>query len=248
MAATATARALTETYRLAQARLAARSVKAMRSLWPLLDPEQLDATFPRWVEAVANITSGQRALSAQLAAKYLTQFKTLELGAFTPAPPIVLSDVVEPAQLVTSLLVTGPVALKRSVGRGALLTTALRNAEASSANAVTRHVLGGGRDTITDTITADPHALGWARATSGHACSFCAMLASRGPVYKSEGTAGFQAHDGCHCAPEPVYQADAPWPAGSDGYHDLWQQAKDQAGGEGVKPVVMFRRLIESRA
>lgn len=40
--------------------------------------------------------------------------------------------------------------------------------------------------------------LGYARVLAGEVnCAFCAMLASRGAVYKTEQTAGFEAHDNC---------------------------------------------------
>jgi hypothetical protein len=43
------------------------------------------------------------------------------------------------------------------------------------------------------------------QTTSGHPCAFCAMLESRGAIYKTERTAAFQAHNHCACVPVPVF-------------------------------------------
>jgi len=40
-----------------------------------------------------------------------------------------------------------------------------------------------GRDTITDAVVSDPAGPTYARHASANACAFCAMLATRGPVY-----------------------------------------------------------------
>lgn len=59
------------------------------------------------------------------------------------------------------------------------------------------------RDTITTNRHRDPEAVGWRRVSSGK-CKFCAMLASRGAVYREE-TARFAAHTNCHCTAQPVF-------------------------------------------
>lgn len=68
-----------------------------------------------------------------------------------------------------------------------------------------RLVLNGGRDTITNVSTQDKAAEGWERVIEPGACSFCAMLAGRGGVYK-ESTVDFRAHDHCHCVARPVFK------------------------------------------
>lgn len=71
--------------------------------------------------------------------------------------------------------------------------------------------------------------LGWARVLAGETnCAFCAMLASRGPVYKSGVTAGFEAHDGCDCSATLVvknqpWEGEAEWRA----LEELWRDARD---------------------
>jgi hypothetical protein len=144
-------------------------------------------------------------------------------------------------RVTTSLLVTGPWSVNRALARGVPFERAMDVAQARTSASAMRHALDGGRDTIVGTVAADRQALGWARVASGNACAFCAMTASRGPDYSSEASASFEAHDGCQCGAEPVYQADAPWPAHSERYRELWDE---HASGSGPEALNTFRRAL----
>lgn len=232
MAATTAGARLTEAHRVAQARLGAQSVRALRATLLLLNPDALDATIERFLAAAVPIVTGQRATSARLAADYLEAFKKLELGS-DAVLRAVLADMIPTEQVVTSLTVTGPVSIKRAMSRGVSLVKAAETAEVNVARAGMRLVLGGGRDTITETTQADRQAAGWARATSGRPCAFCAMIAGRGAVF-SERSVAFEAHDGCSCTAEPVFREDAALPAGSERWARLWAEA-DASDGDTVK-------------
>lgn len=231
MAATAAAAKLTDAHRAIQLRLAAVTVRELLTVWPLLDVEDLDRTFERWTRAVAPIVNRQRATSAEVAARYVRAFRTAEIGVDGPA---MRAAPLPTQQLVTSLLVTGPASIRARLAGGMAFEKAVDNARAGSAQAAMRHVLNGGRQTITTTVEQDDRALGWARVTSGKACAFCSMLASRGPIYKSQ-SAQFQAHDHCHCGAEPVYRSDAAWPKGSAELRDLWEQSTGGLAGDDAR-------------
>ena len=235
MAATLAASRLTEAHRLAQARLSAQSVARSLAAWSILDPDDLDGTTGRWLSVLLPLLAAQRRVSATLAANYLTAFRKFELGATVPPFPATLAAELDRAAVTTSLIVTGPVTVRRALARKVDITKALDLGKAMSARAGSRHVLNGGRETILDTVAADPKALGWARSASGRACAFCSMLAGRGAVYKGEDTADFEAHDGCSCSSEAVYRDDAKLPAGSERYAEQYRQAKaDTPDGEDV--------------
>ncbi len=240
MAATVEAQRLTEAHRVAQARLGARTVTQLVDAWALIDPADLDATTERWLRTAARLVQAQRTASAQLAASYLTTFRRLELGR-PGTLDLVIAERLDAQQALTSLTVTGPVRVKLATARGATIEDASTAGMTESARAGMRLALDGGRSTIVGSLRNDPQAHGWARATSGSPCAFCAMLAGRGPAFAEE-SAGFEAHDGCSCTAEPVYSEDADWPAGSRQYAELWQQAK-AADGDTTKT---FRQLIES--
>jgi hypothetical protein len=213
----------------------------MLDLWDLLDPEDLDSTVQRWLRSTVPVVQRQRVASARLAVGYYQAFRRLELGSgdlFVPQ----MAAVAPTEQVVTSLTVTGPVRVKQATARSGDVTKAAQDGATAMARSAVRLVLDGGRQTLLDSMGSDRRALGWARSASAKACAFCAMLASRGPVYKddSTGSAGFQAHDGCGCTPEPVFSRDAEWPAGSRQYRDLWNELTD--GESGPDAINAFRR------
>jgi hypothetical protein len=143
----------------------------------------------------------------------------------------------------TSLIVTGPVAIKRRTGAGERVDVATRQAMADAGSAGSRHVLNGGRATLLTVVEADPEALGWARVTDGDPCAFCAMLASRGPVYKSRGAASFEPHDGCGCSVEPVFDRAAQWPGRAREFQRMWRRyTRGESGKDAVRA---FRRAYE---
>lgn len=229
MAATTEGRRLTEAHRLAQNRLARQVTVRLAAVYPLLNPDDLASTVNRWLAAAVPIVQNGRTTSARLSANYLTVFRGLELGVEADTAPVVLAETVPRSKVATSLIVTGVAPVRAGLARARPRAKLLDIARARSAGAGMRHALDGGRETILETVRNDPDALGWARAASGNACAFCAMLASRGPVF-SDGSGDFQAHDHCNCGVEPVYRHDADWPSGSRAYADIYAQAKADDG------------------
>jgi hypothetical protein len=81
-----------------------------------------------------------------------------------------------------------------------------------------RIALDGGRTTTLDTVVTDPVAVGWYRVTDGKPCAFCALLASRGIVYKENsfvtsdvrftGPGEFKVHNDCGCSVAPAFTRD----------------------------------------
>lgn len=198
------ARDLTDLHRTTQAHLAALTVAAMAALWPLLDLHRLDATGPRWISASTLTVAALRNSSAVLAAQYLTEFRALELGPNAPAFPPVPLPPIDAAAVATSLLVTGPIALKSKVGAGMPWDLATQQAFAGSAAAAARHALSGGRDEIMSTGRADPRATGMVRVASPDACDFCVQIAEYSETNPNL-LGDFQCHDSCHCQPELTY-------------------------------------------
>lgn len=226
MASTPPARRLTEAHRLAQARLGAQTVEQALTTFELLDPSNLDGSFPRWLRIMRPLIARQRDASSALAANYLTTFRTLELGQSVPPFPAILATPLDDQAVATSLLVTGPANIRSSLAKGTPFGRAIEVAKALSAGSSMRHALDGGRETISRTVAGDPRAKGWARVASARPCSFCAMLASRGPVY-SDQTVKFRSHDHCSCSAEPVYREASrdQWPPGSAAFRDLYDEA-----------------------
>lgn len=127
-----------------------------------------------------------------------------------------------------------------------------------------RHMRQAARDLVVDTAEGAGEEIGWARVLSGkgNTCPFCAMLASRGPVYHSDKSAltvvgqrgrtrgnrelGESYHDHCACRTVLVRKG-AAWDGQQEYQHleRLWIAASALADSEEVRLVFnrMFRRI-----
>lgn len=89
---------------------------------------------------------------------------------------------------VSQLEAVAPLVKKR-IGEGAVPREAIDAAFWSIVGGLYRHVLTPGRDVVDLSASVNPHSAGWRRVTDGDPCAFCAMLASRGPAYRTEASA-----------------------------------------------------------
>lgn len=219
----------------------------MLRIWPLLDVRNLDTSWRALETALQALVATRRRDVAGLASSYLEGFRRLE--GVAGDLNVLLADTYDPVALQTSLRVTGPVTVKQSIAAGASEAVAVQRGLVAVSGAVARFVLGGGRDTILRTVQADREALGYMRVTSGKTCAFCAMLASRGPVYKTQKTAGARGsgnryHDHCDCAVEAVYHRDTALPDSTQRFERLWMEST--AGLSGQEARNAFRRAYEA--
>lgn len=196
---------LTQLHRRQQLALRKATVAEMESLWPALDWQSLDTTYPRFAATVAEMVARNRNTSAGLASAYMRAFRVAsglsgDLRVITP-------DALPLDQFRTSLRVTSVVAAKSAAAAGTPAEVAMGAALVQATGAMSRLVLDAGRDTITATSVSDPASRGWQRVGSGMDCAFCQMLIDRGAVYSEEGV-NFASHDHCNCSAEPAYGGD----------------------------------------
>lgn len=229
---------LSELHRLSQSKLQTVVAGDVAKVFPLLDVTNVDKTFGAYYDGMKQVITARRTVSSSLSASLYSGIRK-DAGItnlFTP----VLNSAINEKQLFTSLLVTGPISIKRSLAAGASIEQANANALTSTIRASQRHVANGGRGTIINAGNRDKSAKGWARLTDSKPCSFCAMLASRGPVYKSEGSSRFRSHDGCGCSAVPVFDMDAPWPGRAEEFRAEYDQniSGRFSGGDGNNDAV----------
>lgn len=112
-------------------------------------------------------------------------------------------------------------------------------------------VANAGRGTIITNARRDPLEVRYTRHASANACAFCAMLASRQAVYRSEETAGEEVHRKCHCTFVPVWPGqeveEAPYVAQ---FRDDYYSARDAARAQGkrsTKAILAEMRLLGYR-
>lgn len=219
MALTPEGRALTEAHRVAQIGIGARAEVAARALWSQLRPEDIDSSVPMWLAANVAVTQREYGRSARLAAAYVEEYQNAEVGRpILPDPAPV--DLEEPR---ATLLIAGPYRVKTLVGKGMTGAEAHAAALTKYGGIARRAAMDGGRRYIDQVAKSDQRAVGWRRVTDGDPCTFCAMLASRGPVYASQATTagdvlrptrgggeGLRYHGHCGCTAELVYGAWVP--------------------------------------
>ncbi|MFR9767063.1 hypothetical protein [Nocardia sp. SC052] len=125
---------------------------------------------------------------------------------------------------------------------------------------LTRHVAQAGREAVVNTALGADEEIGWARVLSGaENCAFCAMLASRGPVYRSDKSAltvvgrgrnnrtrgtralGESYHDNCDCEAVLVRRGQD-WEGREEfeRLERLWMAASALARGD--EPRLLFNR------
>lgn len=203
MALTAAGAALTRANQAAQLAARAKSLQGLLALWRMVDVTDLAGTIDTFAQAAALLAGDGFTESATTAANYYSLFRIVEgIGRIiVPAAPRPPADGV--AADIRGAALKGIIDGRKA---GMSIDDAKKQGLIRAAGALTKQVLAGGRMTILGGVEIDPKALGWVRATTGDPCTFCRMLASRGPVYRSERSAGFQPHDHCSCMPEVVYR------------------------------------------
>lgn len=252
MATTDEGDVLTRLHKAVQLSKAAKAAREAAASWSRLDVADLDGTSQRWLNASTATVSQYHAESVSAAAAYVANYREAEIG--TREGPVA-NPRFDTAGNRLALELAGPVRVKLLVGKGMAPETAHEKALAKYLGIVRRQVLMGGRSLIDETTARDQRAIGWRRVTDGRPCAFCAMLCSRGPVYRGTESAGVGAgqgmkfHGHCGCTAEIVYGEWTPSPREQvfiDEYDRAAAAAK--AAGEKVTAQSVLPRMRESAA
>ena len=244
MAATLQGARLTQAHRSAQVRNAAAVALLVQRYFRItVDPRRLVESSEVWLAAVLPIILRSRERSAALSAMYAREFRILEgIAALEPITFPQVLDGTDESTIRKSLAITGTVNLQKRLGtlsgneltplQESQLQQALRSSGAQAGASAVRHVQNAGRDTLINAVQEDKRALGYVRVTRDSPCYFCAMLASRGPVYKDDsfedsdprfhGFGEHKVHDSCGCSMEPTYSRSAPWPGRAAEWSEQW--------------------------
>lgn len=237
-------------YRGVQALLAARMAQQVLRVWrDLMNPAKIDASWPAVRAALVPIVQQAREQSAVLAgAAYSDARRDADVpdDDFDPSGPLPL--MIE--RLEAALDVTGPVEFKKAIAAGKTPQQAMDAAAVRMVGSTQYLALEGGRSVMQRSIDADERATGWSRVTDADPCAWCAMLASRGPVYKSAKTAGDprqggnRYHDACACQAWPAFTLDEPFVGIAEGLYEDW--LRETRGRGGRHAVNAFRRWWDS--
>ena len=239
MARTPEGTVLTRRHYVAQLGVRAATSRDVMRLWGTVDPTNLTGTYDRFAQAATVLTRARHGTSAGVAAGYQEQFRKAEKVAGRAA--VKLASPLSPRDALMAIRGAGLSGIINSRKAGFSPQAAARNGLVKVLGATTRLVLGGGRDTILDSVAEDPQVTRWQRVTSGEPCAFCAMLATRGAAFTAEESAGFEAHDHCSCSAEAAYEGSA-MPLTSQRLASQWESVT--AGLSGDDALNAFRASL----
>lgn len=185
-------------WRAAQRGLTRLLLRDLLALRRLLDPGRLQATVPPWIDAVTEVVAGYSETSATLAADFYDGEREAAgvPGTFT----VPLADPPPDEQVDASLRWATKDLWPREEADATVaqlepldvrIDAAMKKADA----ATQKLVADAGRDTLRQAVRSDPQAVAYARTAALGACSFCKLMASRGSVYRTAGSAGRDAND-----------------------------------------------------
>jgi hypothetical protein len=195
-------RRLTSEHRKAQLGLRAATLRDLLRLWPAFDINNIPRTWGAFEEAALLLVQNRSRTSGGLASVYYRTVREAVEASGRAAPKLYLPKADD---VLAGLRIVGPVNAAKQLSLGRPAAEVAKATLINLSGETTRHVLNAGRRTVDQSVMADEQAIGWRRVTSGSACEFCSMLASRGTVYKSD-TVDFSAHRHCACFPEPAFK------------------------------------------
>jgi len=221
--------------------------------------KQTDAASSAWAASVLPLVLQFRQRSAALSQEFYLRSRQLEAPGARIALPRVSPDPAIEEAVMTSLLVTGVIGVYEKIGKGKPLEVALAEAEEAAIGAASRHALEGGRSYTRNAVAIDELGVGYFRQTRDGCCSFCAVLASRGAVYKADSfkysdllfrndpnfPTEDKVHDKCHCTLQPTFRTTSPIPDRNKEYEQLWKDAT--VGKSGKAALNAFRVAYEAK-
>ena len=186
MAFTEASLAITEAHRLSQVGLRAQTELDAALLMQLFTLDDIKGSWPATEAALVELVRERGAQSVTMSQRAYELIRDAEdiAGVATVRGPGGPLDV---DLLVQNLRVVGPGTAGEGLVKGwadVMGTTTSRVAGEAS-----RVVLNRGRAAMHNSAMADKECIGWVRVTDGNPCAFCRLLASRGPVYKTEDAA-----------------------------------------------------------
>lgn len=227
--------------RLSDASAAARRLRAaqrgllrfllrdLRVVMPRLNPAEPASAAP-WIADVGAVVARYARMSAELSARSYDAERTdarLRAGFRAPLAEPPPEGQVEASLRWAAHSVWSPPAPTEDLAptetetySSQIAARLLAQVQSRTDAAASKLVLDTGRQTVVQAVQRDPGAVGWYRASDGEPCAFCALMVSRGAVYKTRGTAGadaserfagdgqFKFHDHCGCMALPVLRGD----------------------------------------
>lgn len=248
---------LAEQHRTAQARLAARLAQVVARSWArTMTGVPTPGMSEAWIASMLDILRVYHERSEGSAALY---YDRQRFAMVPDASPFAGADADElpDEQIFTSLDVTGRVAVLEALQGGKNdVAGALELAQTSVQGAAARLALSGGRSYTLNAFAADSLSVAYYRNARQGCCAFCAMLASRGAVYREDsfaesdprffGPGNAKVHDHCYCTIECTWRRDVTLPSFNEQMTSLWKAEVKDKGLSGSEAQNAFRNAYEA--
>lgn len=235
-----------ETAQAAQTGLAAVMARDVDQAWHLLDPADMQTTLPKFKLAVAALVRKYGLASGALAAEFYAEQRREAKATTRYATKVAAPAPTEQVDKAIDWATRGLWQPSPNVASAKVMSTGVAE----------KMVLDVGRRTVINTARGDRAARGWARVPEPGCCSFCAMLATRGAVYKDgsfdnanakflsheDTPSDIKTHDHCRCHAEPVFTAYEPTAQVRQWQHEWREVTKDA-----TDPRLAWRHHFENR-
>jgi hypothetical protein len=226
--------ALAASFYQSQAFLAAMATRDILTVWRQLNLRDVRSSWPALRTALAALIRDRYSQASALGQAYYGQAR--QAAGVPGEPPRVHVPPPPEPQITATLDSTGPWNLLGKIKQGQQLATANENTAVQLAGSAQRLITNGARQAVMRSVAADDKAVAWARVTSANPCAFCALLAGRGAVYRSEKSASFDAHNHDQCVAMPLFSHEEAQATKDNPLYDQWKRVtKGHGGAEALK-------------
>lgn len=238
-----------------QHRLAARSVGKARALWPLVDVDDLDGTWPRFSATAIKTLSGAQRDAAAAGVAYVEA--AADADGISPAElspvPDAFAGYASDGRSLETLMVLPLVDVKERIAAGQTPSSAMSSGWIRVRRIFDTQVLDAARIAAGVGVTAHRDYSGYVRQLGGAGCPRCAILAGKFYRWNS----GFARHVHCKCVHVPTTTAQ--WRASEDTirnsprtYFDSLSQAEQdrlftQAGAQAIRDGADINQVVNAR-
>jgi hypothetical protein len=211
----------------------------LAEMWPSLPLDDAKAAERASAGVVLEILQTYGLMAAGAGADWYSEARTEAgvRGGYTPR--------------LTVPVIVGQIAANVGWAVGPLFGEAKPDLALARLSGITQRLIANAdRQTVLDNVRRDPARVRWYRGASARCCAFCAMLAGRGAVYRSEESGGFDAHNNCRCFPAPLFPNEQPdLPDYYANFREDYENAAEavvKAGGKRTQSAVLAQMRVQT--
>lgn len=182
--------------------------KQLEKVFMLLDPFDLDNTYPPFEAAYLELLESTSGKFLTVQRGFIQAYVKVEFGLTIADVPA--SAAISRPKASASLSAVTKASIKAHSANGDSILKAYKDAQTKAYGVGRRHAREAARSYMGKAAMRTKGIKGYKRVLTGsETCSFCAMLADRGAVYSYE-SVGFRSHENCDCLGIPSASGPSP--------------------------------------